>query len=250
MIELDLDVPATDGAMNTFVVHPDESSPWGVVTVLMDAPGIRECLRDIARRIAAVGYLVALPNLYYRRGREVTVGPTRGHPDAEANRKRLAELVRSLSRTGIVADIGRLLEHLGTSFPVRPGRAATVGYCMSGAFAVLAAARYPDRVACAASYYGTRLVGEEPDSPHRAIAAYPGVVYFAFAEHDEYVPPDVVTGLRDALAATRLRHRVEVYAGTHHGFAFADRGTFDRAASERHFERLFALLRGTLDAPP
>lgn len=248
MIEQDVDVPATDGAMNTFVVHPEEGAPWGCVAVLMDAPGIRECLRDIARRIASVGYLVALPNLYYRRGRDVAVGPTRDHPDAAANRTLLAELVRSLPRLGIVTDIGCLLEHLSERFPVAPASAATVGYCMSGALAVLAAARYPERIACAASYYGTRLVGEGPDSPHRQIVAYPGEVYFAFAEQDEYAPPEVVAALRDSLAATPLRHRVEVYPKTHHGFAFTDRGTFDRAAAERHFERLFALLGRNLDA--
>jgi carboxymethylenebutenolidase len=249
VVEGEIDVRTSDGAMNTFVVHPDEGAPWGCVVVLMDAPGVRDCLRDIARRIATVGYLVALPNLYYRRGRDVTVGPTREHPDAEANRAQLAELVRSLPRPGVVADVGHLLEQLGERFPTAPGRAAVVGYCRSGAFALLAAARGPGRIACAASYYGTRLVGAGADSPHRQIADYTGEVYLAFAEHDEYAPPDVVAGVRDTLATGRVRHRVEVYAGTHHGFAFVDRGTFDRPASERHFERLFALLRRNLDAP-
>lgn len=248
MVEREIDVQASDGIMNTFVVHPDEGAPWACVIALMDAPGVRECLRDIARRIAAGGYLVALPNLYYRRGRDVTVGPTRDHPDAEANRARLAELVRSLPRAGIVADVGHLLDRLGEQVSIAAGRAAVIGYCMSGAFALLAAARDPVRIACAASYYGTRLVSGDPDSPHRQIADYPGEVYLAFAEHDEYAPAEVVAELRDSLAVGRVRHRVEVYAGTHHGFAFSDRGTFDRAASERHFERLFALLRRNLDA--
>ncbi|MBI4272139.1 MAG: dienelactone hydrolase family protein [Candidatus Rokubacteria bacterium] len=249
-MEQEIDVRAADGAMNTFVVHPDEGAPWGCVVVLMDAPGVRDSLRDIARRIATVGYLVALPNLYYRLGRDVTVGPTRDHPEAETNRARLAVLVRSLPRPGVATDVGHLLEHLGERFPVAPGRAAVVGYCMSGAFALLAAARDPARIACAASYYGTRLVGEGAESPHRRIAAYPGEVYLAFAEHDEYAPPDVVAAVSHALATGRARYRVEVYAGTHHGFAFVDRGTFDRPASERHFERLFALLRRHLDARP
>lgn len=248
MVEREIDVPASDGLMSTFLAHPDEGGPWGCVVVLMDAPGIRESLRDIARRIATVGYLVALPDLYYRRGRGVTVGPTRDHPEAEANRARLLELARSLPRPAVVADVGHLLQHLGDRFPVVPGRAATVGYCMSGAFALLAAARDPGRIACAASYYGTRLVGAEADSPHRRIADYPGEVYLAFAEHDDYVPPEAVVAVRDTLAASGVRHRVEVYAGTHHGFAFPDRGTFDRAASDRHYERLFALLRRNLDA--
>ena len=70
MIEHHIDIPTADGAMNTFVVHPDEGGPFPVVLFYMDAPGKREELHDMARRIAAVGYFVVLPNLYYRRSRD------------------------------------------------------------------------------------------------------------------------------------------------------------------------------------
>ena len=70
MIETHLDIPTADGAMNSFVVHPDEGGPFPVVLFYMDAPGKREELHDMARRLAAVGYCVVLPNLYYRSRRE------------------------------------------------------------------------------------------------------------------------------------------------------------------------------------
>ena len=70
MIELDLDIPTADGAMNAFVVYPDEGGPHPVVLFYMDAPGKRNELHDMARRIATVGYYVVLPNLYYRRSRD------------------------------------------------------------------------------------------------------------------------------------------------------------------------------------
>jgi carboxymethylenebutenolidase len=70
MIERDLDLVTADGAMNTFVVHPEEGGPFPVVLFYMDAPGKREELHDMARRIATVGYFVVLPNLYYRRSRD------------------------------------------------------------------------------------------------------------------------------------------------------------------------------------
>src|SRR3546814_3619753 len=72
MLEDTLDIPACDGAMETFVVRPDRGGPFPVVFFLMDAPGIREEPRDMARRLATVGYLVLLPNLYYRAGRDST----------------------------------------------------------------------------------------------------------------------------------------------------------------------------------
>ena len=70
MIEHHIDIATADGAMNSFVVHPEEGGPHPVVLFYMDAPGKREELHDMARRIASVGYFVVLPNLYYRRTRD------------------------------------------------------------------------------------------------------------------------------------------------------------------------------------
>lgn len=70
MIELHVDIPTADGAMNSFVVHPDEGGPFPVVLFYMDAPGKREELHDMGRRLAVVGYCVVLPNLYFRRARD------------------------------------------------------------------------------------------------------------------------------------------------------------------------------------
>src|SRR5450755_2673424 len=70
MIEQHLDIETRDGSMNTFIVHPEENAPFPVVFFFMDAPGKREELHDMARRLASVGYFVVLPNLYYRTSRD------------------------------------------------------------------------------------------------------------------------------------------------------------------------------------
>ena len=75
MIETTLDITTADGAMETFICRPERSGPNPAVFFLMDAPGIREELRDMARRLATVGYAVLLPNLYYRAGRDSVFGP-------------------------------------------------------------------------------------------------------------------------------------------------------------------------------
>ena len=87
MIERELDIATQDGAMNTYTVRPDDGGPLPVVIMLMDAPGVREGLREICRRIAQSGYFVVLPNLYYRSTREFVCGPTHNHPDGEAKKK-------------------------------------------------------------------------------------------------------------------------------------------------------------------
>ena len=76
MIEKILDVPTKDGTIETFVCHPERGGPYPPVLFLMDAPGIREELYDMARRLATVGYYVLLPNLYYRAGRTPSMAPT------------------------------------------------------------------------------------------------------------------------------------------------------------------------------
>ena len=70
MIEREITVTTPEGDMPTFLFHPDGDGPHPVVLYLMDAPGIRGALRDMARRLASAGYYVMLPNLYYRAGQD------------------------------------------------------------------------------------------------------------------------------------------------------------------------------------
>ena len=75
MVDQEIDIPTVAGAMNTFITHPEEGGPHPVVLFLMDAPGKREELHDMARRLGSAGYYVMLPNLYYRRVREFVMAP-------------------------------------------------------------------------------------------------------------------------------------------------------------------------------
>ena len=63
MIEHIIDIQTRAGAMESFICHPERNGPFPAVLMLMDAPGIREELYDMARRLAATGYYVVLPYL-------------------------------------------------------------------------------------------------------------------------------------------------------------------------------------------
>jgi carboxymethylenebutenolidase len=238
MIEQDVDIATADGAMNSFVVHPEEGGPFPVVLFYMDAPGKREELHDMARRIASVGYLVVLPNLYYRRTRDFWV-----RERTEAALAEMFALMATLDRATTECDTRAMLQFVDAHPQADRTRIGAVGYCMSGPFVIWAAAAFPERLRCMASIHGANLVTDRPDSPHRALAGVRCESYFACAEIDKWASPADIEQVRAALRAAGAPHRIEWYPGAEHGFVFPSRGaTYRRDAAERHWERLFNLF--------
>jgi carboxymethylenebutenolidase len=243
MIEKQLDIATPEGAMTTFICHPEREQPARGIIFYMDAPGIREELRDMARRLASVGYYVMLPNLYYRSG-ILEPGPI--VRDQATGRSQITGYLEMLTTAGVMQDSDALLEYMDADPAAAAGLLGCVGYCMSGQYAVQLAARYPDRVVATGSIYGTWLVTDHPDSPHIAARNAGGELYFACAEIDHFVPLKDVDALREDLQAHHVNAELELYTGSEHGFAFVSREAYDREAAERHWERLFSLFRRNL----
>ncbi len=242
MQERQIDISTKDGTTSTFIVHPDRNGPHPVIVFLMDAPAIREELRDMSRRFAACGYYVMLPNLYYRAG-VMELGPI--NPDPESDwRKQMFELMNSLSIPMVLDDVEAMLAFADEDPAADATRVGTVGYCMSGRFSVCCAGRFPDRVKATASIYGVKLVTEQANSPHLTAKNSPAEFYFACAETDHWAPMEMVEQMQKELAGAN--GEVELYPGTHHGFAFPQRPVYDKAAGERHWERLLSLFRRNL----
>ena len=244
MIERTVKLPTRHGASTTFIVHPERDGPHPVILFYMDAPAIREELRDMARRLASAGYYVMLPNLYYRSG-VMELGPLSPEPDHPSRRK-MFDLMYSLTIADIMHDTEALLAFADADPAASKGRVGTVGYCMSGQFAINAAAFRPDRIAAAASIYGTFLVTDKDDSPHLAARKSKAELYFACAEIDQWAPVEMVEALHASLKADGVDAEVEIYPGVHHGFAFPQRPVYDKPSAERHWERLLALYRRKL----
>jgi carboxymethylenebutenolidase len=238
MIEHEIDLRSADGAINSFVVHPEEGGPHPVVLFYMDAPGKREELHDMARRLAAVGYFVVLPNLYYRRSRDYRLKER-----TEAEMALMFGHMHSLDAASTRIDTQAMLDFVEGHAAADGARVGALGYCMSGPFVVWAAAAFPDRLACIASIHGANMATEQPDSPHRVASMIRCESYFACAEIDKWAPPADIQKLQAGLQAGGAPHRIEWYPGVEHGFVFPQRtGIYDRAAAERHWERLFNLF--------
>ena len=246
MLEKIVDLQAEEGHITTFICHPERNGPHPVIIFFMDAPGIREELRDMARRYAASGYYVMLPNLYYRSG-VMELGPVPAQDDVEAIQK-IVSYIDSLTPSGVMADCDVLLGYADADEPASRGPAGTVGYCMSGRFAVYLAASHPGRIKAAGSIYGTTQITDRSDSPHLAALKASAELYFAFAEKDHFVPLDDAKRFEQAMIAGHVNAEVEFYWDFEHGFAFPQRAAYNKTAAERHWERMLALFSRNLNS--
>ena len=197
MIEKHLDIATADGAMNSFVVYPEEGGPHPVVLFYMDAPGKREELHDMARRLASVGYYVVLPNLYYRKAREFVL-----ERRDEAGMAAMFALMNHLTNALVVRDTEAMLRFVDAQPEADGKRVGAVGYCMSGPFVMAAAAAFPDRIKAIASIHGANLVTDREDSAHLMAPRIRCESYFACAETDKWAPREIVDKLAKAISDT------------------------------------------------
>ncbi len=238
-----VDVTTADGTLDVHVFTPDAGQgPWPAVVLYMDAFGIRPHLAAMAQRLASHGYVVAVPNLYYRSG---PFTPFDAHAvNAEgAERDRFKGMIASITHAMVMRDTAALFEMLDRRPDARRGASGVVGYCMGGGYALTAAATFPARVAVAASFHGGSLATEKPDSPHRLAPQMRARVYVGAAEIDPSFSPEQQQRLAQACADAGVDLTLEIYAGAKHGFAVLGHLMYDREASERHWQVLAGLLQ-------
>jgi carboxymethylenebutenolidase len=256
MIGTRVDVRTDDGEMDCYLFSPSGSGPWPAVVMYMDAFGIRPQLGEMAQRLArsnaakalretGSGYVVALPNLYYRTGsfapfdrQAVTVdGP---------ERDRFKGMIQSIDSAMVMRDTGALITALDATTSARADRIGVVGYCMGGGYALAAAGTFPDRVVAAASFHGGSLATDKADSPHTCAPRIRAKVYIGAAEIDPSFPADQKERLERAFGDAGVDYTLEVYQGARHGFAVTGHLVYDREASERHWLKLTELFDKTL----
>lgn len=242
-----IDVQTPDGAADAYLSHPDDGERHPGVLFMVDAFGLRAQVERMADRIAAHGYAVLAPNVFYRAGR-APVLPLDDLADPErrgALFERIRPLMGELTTERIVADGGAYLDLLED---VGRGPVAITGYCMGGRLGWRIAVAYPDRVAALGAFHTGGLVTEDEDSPHRDAGELKAEVYLGHADNDQSMTPEQIQTLSRALQDAGVRYRAEVYEGAAHGYTMADTPAYDASAAERHFTELFALLDRTIGA--
>ncbi|MGN6574389.1 MAG: dienelactone hydrolase family protein [Nocardioides sp.] len=243
-----IDIPTADGTADAILAVPNGDGPWPGVLVYMDAFGPRPRLVEMAARIASEGYVVVVPNVFYRHGRAPVVDlPDLSVPEnRSAIFEKLGPVMSTLTPELAMRDAGAYLDFLADDDRVTSSPVGAVGYCMGGALALRTAARFPNRVAAVASYHGGRLATDAPDSPHRAFGDIRAEVYVGHADNDGSMPPEQQELVAKTLEAAGVSYRAELYEGAPHGFTMADTAMYDEAATERHWDTLLDLFARTL----
>jgi carboxymethylenebutenolidase len=211
----------------------------------MDGLAIRPVLEEMADRIANEGFLVLLPDLFYRNGayppfdpKEVFKGDFRkilGPFFANTNAKQAGG-----------DDTSAFIAYLDTRKDVRSKKFGATGYCMGGAMALTAAGTHPDRIAAGASFHGGNLATDAEMSPHLLAPSIKGEIYIAAAVSDQSYPPEMEARLKDAFDKAGVNYRHETYDGALHGWTMADFPIYNHDAAERAHRELIALLERTL----
>ena len=252
MKEITVEITTEDGAMPTFITHPEDGGSFAPIILYMDIWGIREELREIARRIATVGYCCLLPDLYYRQGRVSTEfrdesGRMISLHKLDAAREKLVHAPRSrVTNAMLMKDTSALLAHIDGMDSTRPGPVGSIGWCMGGWLVVSAAGQFPDRMQAGASLHGTRLISDAADSPHLLADRFRGELYCGFGERDHFSPPELIAEMSALLGPLPVTFSHAVHEGAEHGYALPDRDIYDPQAAARDWEKIFPMWRRVL----
>ncbi|HLR98806.1 MAG TPA: dienelactone hydrolase family protein [Mycolicibacillus parakoreensis] len=233
-----------DGSCRLTLAVPDGTGPWPAAVMYPDAGGARETFTAMAAELAGSGYVVLVPDVYYRHPGWAPFAMDTAFTDP-AERTRIFALMRSVTPQRMAADAAAFFDYLAARPQVAGDSFGVCGYCMGGRTALVVAGRLGRRVAAAASFHGGGLVTDAADSPHRAAADIRAAVYVAGAQDDATFTAAQARRLDEELRAAGVEHTVEIFPAAH-GFAVPDNPTYDPQAAERHWTALRAFFAARL----
>lgn len=243
--ERDVTIKTPDGSADAVLFHPAGTGSWPAVLMWPDILGLRPVFRDMARRLAADGYTVLLPNPFYRVKRAPIVSGQFdfGNPQ---DRAKLDGIREGLTDEAIDRDAKAFLAFLDSQKQTNRKKAAGVqGYCFSGPLAFRTAAARSDRIHAVATFHGGGLVTKDADSPHLLIPKTKASFVVAIAQNDDKKQPEAKDVLKAAFASAKRPAVVEVYPADH-GWCVPGSQAYDHASAEKAWAELLRLYRSKL----
>ncbi len=245
VVETDVMVPTPDGSADAALFHPAGAGSWPAVLMWPDILGLRPAFRDMGRRLAAEGYVVLVPNPFYRTKRApIVTGPFDFNDQKQV--QPLLALKATLTDAAIDRDAAAYIRFLDAQKQTNRRKGAGVqGYCFSGPYAIHTAAVRSDRIRAVGSFHGGGLVTKDANSPHLLIPKTKASFVVAIARNDDQRQPDAKDVLKSTLASAKRPATVEVYPADH-GWCVAGSPAYDRASAEKAWAELLRLYRANL----
>lgn len=245
MTQRSVEIKTADGTCPASLSLPDGDGPWPAVIMFPDAGGMRDTMREMGARLSGLGYVVLVPDFYYRNGPYDPIDMRTAFSTKEKAEKLMA-MIHGYTVDMAVRDANAFVDYLDSLPEKKPGGVGTTGYCMGGRLSLATAANLGTRVAAAASFHGGNLANaEDPDSPHHKAGTLAAAVYVGGAIEDQSFPDEQRDLLEKSLSEAGVVHTIETYQA-HHGFAVPDNPSYDAAAAERHWEATEQFFRSAL----
>jgi len=252
VVESDVEIKTPDGTCDAAFIHPKTGSHPGVL-IWPDAFGLRPSMRDMAKRLAAEGYSVLVPNPFYRVSKAPFTDASKFDFGNPTDRAKLTPLMASVNAPGNPEkDAAAYVGFLDSQKEVNKAKKiGTQGYCMGGPLVVRTAAALPDRIGAGASFHGGGLVTDKPESPHLLAPKIKARMYFGVASNDDARQPDAKDKLKEAFAAAKVPAEIEVYPSLH-GWCVPDmpmqngKPIYNKEDAERAWGKLMDLYKAGL----
>jgi carboxymethylenebutenolidase len=247
MAQRNVNIDTADGTCPAALSIPDGGGPWPAVIMFADAGGMRDTIRQMGERLSGLGYVVLVPDFYYRNGPYEPVDMRTAFQNKESG-ERIMRMMQGYTADLVVRDAQTFVDYLETLSEKKPGGVGTTGYCMGGRLSLITAANLGGAIAASASFHGGNIAKEDdPDSPHHKAAAIKATVYVAGAIEDQSFPEEQKDLLEKSLTEAGVIHTIETYPA-HHGFAVPDNPSYDEAAAERHWKAMENLFGTVLSS--
>ena len=238
-----VEIKTPDGVADAYLARLDDQPHPGVLFI-MNVFGLRPAIEQMVDRIAANGYVVLAPNVFYRSVRSVPPLPEDPEKQGEFFASTLRPLIESLTPDRLTTDGEAYLDALADAGATEP--VVVTGYCMGGVVGWWIAKAHSDRIAALAGFHTAGLVRGDPGSPHLSASDVDAEMYWAFADDDPNMTREQIRTFEAALDDAGATYRSEVYEGAKHGYTMVDSPVYDEAAAERHYRELRALLERAL----
>lgn len=245
VVEKDVEVKTPDGMADAALFYPAGKGPWPGVLIWCDFLSLRPVFREMGKRLAAEGYVVLVPNFYYRT-KKAPVFEGAFNFASQEDRAKIAPMRQALTNEAVVKDAAAYIDFIDAQPQTNKKKKIGVqGYCMGGPLTVRTAGVRPARVGGAATFHSGALISKEADSPHLLIPKTKAAYLIATAQNDDKQRPTEKDELKKLFADNKLKATVEVYPADH-GWCVKGGPVYNEAEAEKAWAELLKLYKTSL----